>query len=79
MNEARIGKLSAWSAEVLHWHGTLPAAAFSRDAKSDDEMKIIPTLIKCRNQEVDMANERENVSHCSGELAGQLPLETTSL
>ena len=38
----------------------MPAAAFSRDAKSDDEMKIILTILECRNQEVDNANESEN-------------------
>ena len=60
LDEARVGELSAQSAEVLRRHGTLPAAAFGSTHTIDDKKgKIIPTLLECRNREVDKANERE--------------------
>jgi ATP-dependent DNA helicase PIF1 len=60
LDEARVGELSVQSAEVLRRHGTLPAAAFGSTRNSDDKKeKIIPTLLECRNREVDKANERE--------------------
>eukprot|EP00579_Thalassiosira_antarctica_P012030 CAMPEP_0201922578 /NCGR_PEP_ID=MMETSP0903-20130614/10574_1 /ASSEMBLY_ACC=CAM_ASM_000552 /TAXON_ID=420261 /ORGANISM="Thalassiosira antarctica, Strain CCMP982" /LENGTH=778 /DNA_ID=CAMNT_0048459739 /DNA_START=65 /DNA_END=2401 /DNA_ORIENTATION=+ len=60
LDEARTGELSAKSAEVLRRHGTLPAAAFDSSRNcNDDAEKIIPTLLECRNRDVDKANERE--------------------
>lgn len=59
LDEARIGELSVQSAEVLRRHSTLPAAAFNRGTVGDETQKIIPTLLECRNKEVDKANERE--------------------
>ena len=60
LDEARVGELSVQSAEVLRRHGTLPPAAFGSTRNSDDKKeKIIPTLLECRNREVDKANERE--------------------
>jgi ATP-dependent DNA helicase PIF1 len=61
LDEARVGELSAKSAEVLRRHGTLPAAAFgsARNDDSDTKERIIPTLLECRNREVDKGNERE--------------------
>eukprot|EP00986_Skeletonema_menzelii_P000586 scaffold162_cov143-Skeletonema_menzelii.AAC.5 len=56
LDEARIGELSAKSAEVLRRHSVLPAAAF---AKRSGEEQIKPTLLECRNREVDKANQRE--------------------
>lgn len=63
LDEARIGELSQQSVEVLRRHGTLPSAAFGSSSKfsMDDDKggKIIPTLLECKNKEVDKANERE--------------------
>lgn len=61
LDEARVGELSAKSAEVLRRHSVLPAAAFanSRRGNSDEKEKVKPTLLECRNREVDKANERE--------------------
>lgn len=61
LDEARVGELSVKSAEVLRRHGTLPSAAFggSGDELKEREERIIPTLLECRNKDVDMANERE--------------------
>ncbi|KAL7536983.1 hypothetical protein ACHAXR_007524 [Thalassiosira sp. AJA248-18] len=61
LDEARIGELSRKSSEILRQHGTLPAAAFgsSRTFNDDDKEKIIPTLLECRNRDVDKANIRE--------------------
>ena len=59
LDEARIGELSQRSAEALRRHGTLPSAAFGSKFDADDKEKIIPTLLECRNREVDKANERE--------------------
>lgn len=60
LDEARVGELSSQSAEVLRRHGTLPATAFGSTRTIDDtNEKIIPTLLECRNREVDKANERE--------------------
>ena len=60
LDEARVGELSARSAEVLRRHSTLPAAAFGSSSTVDeDDQKIIPTLLECRNRDVDKANERE--------------------
>lgn len=57
LDEARIGALSVKSAEALRRHGTLPAAAFG--SSRNDMESIIPTLLECRNREVDKANELE--------------------
>ena len=57
LDEARIGELSTKSAEALRRHGTLPAAAFG--SSRNDVEKIIPTLLECRNREVDKANDLE--------------------
>jgi len=57
LDEARIGELSAKSAEVLRRHSVLPAAAFAK--RSGEEEQIKPTLLECRNREVDKANQRE--------------------
>ncbi|KAL3757376.1 hypothetical protein ACHAWU_008537 [Discostella pseudostelligera] len=60
LDEARVGELSAQSAEILRRHGTLPAAALgSARTFGDKKEKIIPTLLECRNREVDKANELE--------------------
>ena len=60
LNEARIGELSQRSLEVLKRHGTLPSAAFGASKLDEDETeKIIPTLLECKNKEVDKANGRE--------------------
>lgn len=60
LDEARVGELSIQSAEILRRHGTLPAAAFgSARIFGDKKEKIVPTLLECRNREVDKANERE--------------------
>jgi ATP-dependent DNA helicase PIF1 len=58
LDEARIGELSTESAEVLRRHATLPSTAFRGSSRNDVE-KIIPTLLECRNREVDKANEVE--------------------
>ncbi|KAL7519487.1 hypothetical protein ACHAWX_004240 [Stephanocyclus meneghinianus] len=58
LDEARIGELSAQSVQVLKRHGTLPSAACGHTSQ-DDNAKIIPTLLECRNKNVDQANERE--------------------
>jgi hypothetical protein len=57
LDEARIGELSAKSAKALRRHGTLPAAAFG--SSRNDVEQIIPTLLECRNREVDKANDLE--------------------
>ena len=57
LDEARIGELSSKSSEALRRHGTLPAAAFG--SSRNDAEKIIPTLLECRNREVDKANDLE--------------------
>jgi ATP-dependent DNA helicase PIF1 len=57
LDEARIGELSAQSVQLLKRHGTLPSAAFGQ--ASQGQAKIIPTLLECRNKNVDQANERE--------------------
>jgi len=67
LNEARIGELSRQSAEVLRRHSTLPSAAFGGKLDEDEEEKIIPTLLECKNKEVDKANERE-MNKLEGEL-----------
>ncbi|KAL7470917.1 hypothetical protein ACHAXS_013111 [Conticribra weissflogii] len=59
LDEARIGELSSDSVDVLRKHSTLPAAAFERGSTSEETQKVIPTLLECRNKEVDKANERE--------------------
>jgi len=59
LNEARIGELSRQSVEVLRRHSTLPSAAFGGKLDENEEEKIIPTLLECKNKEVDKANERE--------------------
>jgi ATP-dependent DNA helicase PIF1 len=58
LDEARIGELSAQSVQVLRRHGNLPSAAFGHTSQ-DNNAKIIPTLLECRNKNVDQANERE--------------------
>lgn len=58
LDEARIGELSSKSAHLLKRHGTLPTVALGRD-NDNSETKIIPTLLECRNKNVDQANERE--------------------
>jgi ATP-dependent DNA helicase PIF1 len=57
LDEARIGELSAKSVEVLRRHSVLPAS--SRQQRSGEEEQIKPTLLECRNREVDKANELE--------------------
>lgn len=57
LDEARVGELSNKSAQLLKRHETLPSAAFGSNNKSDTN--IIPTLLECRNKNVDQANERE--------------------
>eukprot|EP00569_Conticribra_weissflogii_P020583 CAMPEP_0171426446 /NCGR_PEP_ID=MMETSP0881-20121228/3966_1 /TAXON_ID=67004 /ORGANISM="Thalassiosira weissflogii, Strain CCMP1336" /LENGTH=741 /DNA_ID=CAMNT_0011945929 /DNA_START=57 /DNA_END=2282 /DNA_ORIENTATION=+ len=59
LDEARIGELTSHSVDVLRRHSTLPSAAFERESTSEETKKIIPTLLECRNKEVDKANERE--------------------
>jgi hypothetical protein len=61
LDEARIGELSVKSAQLLRRHGTLPSAAFgsTTSTTSSGNTKIIPTLLECRNKNVDAANERE--------------------
>jgi len=69
LDEARVGELSAGSAEVLRRHSTLPAA-FGRSSSTDagdGEERVIPTLLECRNRDVDKANERE-MAKLSGEV-----------
>ena len=69
LDEARIGELSSKSASVLRRHGTLPATAFGSSRSLDgDKEKIIPTLLECRNRDVDRANERE-MAKLPGEIA----------
>jgi len=58
LDEARIGELSVTSAEVLRRHSVLPAAAFAKRSGEEEE-QIKPTLLECRNREVDKANQRE--------------------
>ena len=58
LDEARIGELSIESAEALRRHATLPSTAFRGSTRNDAEI-IIPTLLECRNREVDKANELE--------------------
>lgn len=68
LDEARLGELSPNSVEVLRRHGTLPAAAFGgAPGKEEGEERIIPTLLECRNKQVDKANEVE-MSKLSGEV-----------
>ncbi|KAL9190689.1 hypothetical protein ACHAXT_000395 [Thalassiosira profunda] len=60
LDEARIGELSQQSAGVLRRHGALPSAAFGGSNNfGKDEEKVVPTLLECRNKDVDRANERE--------------------
>lgn len=62
LDEARIGELSYRSVEALRQHGTLPAAATDTSSFGtfmNDTEKIIPTLLECRNREVDKANDTE--------------------
>lgn len=56
LDEARIGELSASSVQLLKRHATLPSAAHGGNNKKDG---IIPTLLECRNKNVDAANTRE--------------------
>lgn len=56
LDEARVGELSNKSAQVLRRHGTLPSAAFG---SSNSDTKVTPTLLECKNKNVDQANERE--------------------
>ncbi|KAL7533853.1 hypothetical protein ACHAWF_004646, partial [Thalassiosira exigua] len=69
LDEARVGELSRESADVLRRHGTLPRASFgsSNSSGGDGEEKVIPTLLECKNREVDRANERE-MAKLSGEV-----------
>ena len=57
LDEARVGELSAKSAEVLRRHSVLPAAAFAKRSGEGEQIK--PTLLECRNRDVDKANQRE--------------------
>ena len=59
LDEARIGELSSKSIEALRRHGTLPASATATSfgTSMNDNEKIIPTLLECRNREVDKAND----------------------
>ena len=64
LDEACIGEVSSKSVETLRWHGTLPASAAAAvttfgttSMNNDTKEKIIPTLLGCRNQEVDKAND----------------------
>jgi len=68
-SELRLpGELSPSSVEVLRRHGTLPAAAFGGTPGDEEgEERIIPTLLECRNKQVDKANEVE-MSKLSGEV-----------
>lgn len=61
LDEARIGELSSRSIEALRRHGKLPAAAtaISFGTSINDTEKITPTLLECRNREVDKANDTE--------------------
>lgn len=61
LDEARIGELSSKSIEALRRHGTLPASATATSfgTSMNDNEKIIPTLLECRNREVDKANDTE--------------------
>ncbi len=65
LDEARIGELSAKSAEVLRRHSVLPAAAFAKRSGEGEQIK--PTLLECRNRDVDKANHRE-MDHLPGEV-----------
>lgn len=66
LDEARIGELSRESAGALRRHGTLPAASRTFGGDNDKE-KIIPTLLECKNRQVDKANELE-MAKLSGEV-----------
>jgi ATP-dependent DNA helicase PIF1 len=63
LDEARIGELSAKSVEVLRRHSVLPASAFANSSREQhggaEEEQIKPTLLECRNRDVDKANELE--------------------
>lgn len=61
LDEARVGELSSKSVEALRQHGTLQAVATATSfgTSMNDTEKIIPTLLECRNREVDIANETE--------------------
>lgn len=58
LDEARMGQLSQSSVSLLTNHSKLPKAAF-QNANKNNEPEIIPTLLECRNKNVDQANERE--------------------
>lgn len=58
LDEARVGELSPQSVQLLQRHGTLPSSAFGL-TNNNNHTKIIPTLLECRNKNVDQANERE--------------------
>lgn len=57
LDEARIGELSAASAAVLQRHAT--AAPHGAAGPHDNAKAIVPTLLECRNRDVDKANVRE--------------------
>ena len=62
LNEARVGDLSPASVCVLRTHSMVPPVALDHDA--NDAVK--PTLLECRNQQVDQANAIE-MSRLTGE------------
>ena len=64
LDEARIGELSTSSVQLLKHHAMLPSAAHGGNNKKDG---IIPTLLECRNKNVDAANTRE-MSKLPGEI-----------
>lgn len=63
LDEARVGELSAASAAALQRHAAAAPRAHAAAAEG-----IVPTLLECRNRDVDRANVRE-MAKLPGEVA----------